>query len=165
MTIERKIANLFHLSDKNWMRHANPWSVWTRYTVLPLLALAFWSRVWIGWWCFVPVIITFLWLFLNPILFKAPVSNNSWATKAVLGERIYTHRDKTEIPTIHQTNIFKILNGITLFGFVYTIWAVYNYYPLELFYGIVITYLGKSWYLDRMVLLFEMMNPTSEFPS
>jgi hypothetical protein len=28
------------------MRHANPVSVWTRFAVLPLLALAVWSREW-----------------------------------------------------------------------------------------------------------------------
>ena len=48
MTVERKIASAFRLNDKNWMKHANPWSVWTRYSVLPLIVLAFWSRVWIG---------------------------------------------------------------------------------------------------------------------
>jgi len=45
MTLERKIAGLFKLTDENWMKHANPWSVWTRYSVLPLIVLAFWSRI------------------------------------------------------------------------------------------------------------------------
>lgn len=30
MTLERKIAGIFKLDDENWMRHANPVSVWTR---------------------------------------------------------------------------------------------------------------------------------------
>ena len=49
MTLERKVAKVFNLTDDNWMKHANPWSVWTRYSVLPLIVLAFWSRIWIGW--------------------------------------------------------------------------------------------------------------------
>ena len=56
MTLERKIAGLFKLTDENWMKHANPMSVWTRYSVLPIIVLAFWSRVWIGWWSVIPVI-------------------------------------------------------------------------------------------------------------
>jgi hypothetical protein len=27
----RKIANLFNLTDENWMKHTNPVSVWTGY--------------------------------------------------------------------------------------------------------------------------------------
>ena len=60
MTLERKIAKLFNLTDENWMKHSNPWSVWTRYSVLPIIVLAFWSRIWIGWWCLVPGIISIL---------------------------------------------------------------------------------------------------------
>jgi hypothetical protein len=46
MTLERKIAAAFQMGDEAWLRHANPWSGWTRFaTVLPLLSLAVWSRV------------------------------------------------------------------------------------------------------------------------
>ena len=47
---ENKVAKLFGLTGENWMRHANPWSVWTRFAVPPLLAISIWSRDWIGWW-------------------------------------------------------------------------------------------------------------------
>ena len=43
-TSERRVAGLFGLKGDSWMRHANPWSVWTRFAVLPLLILAVWSR-------------------------------------------------------------------------------------------------------------------------
>jgi hypothetical protein len=45
-TSERRVASLFGLKGDSWMRHANPVSVWTRFAVLPLLALAVWSREW-----------------------------------------------------------------------------------------------------------------------
>lgn len=32
-----RVARLFGLRGESWMRHANPWSVWTRFSVLPLL--------------------------------------------------------------------------------------------------------------------------------
>ena len=43
-----KIAKLFGLEGESWMRHANPASVWTRFSVVSILALAIWSRDWIG---------------------------------------------------------------------------------------------------------------------
>ena len=72
MTLERKIAGLFKLTNENWMKHANPWSVWTRYSVLPIIVLVFWSRVWIGWWYLIPVIISLAWMFLNPVCLVEP---------------------------------------------------------------------------------------------
>jgi hypothetical protein len=49
MTFERTIARLFRMDDATWLRHAHPWSVILRFTVLPLLILAFWNRLWLGW--------------------------------------------------------------------------------------------------------------------
>jgi len=48
MTVERKIASVFRLNEKNWMKYANPWSVWTRYSVW---LLPTWERAgtWTGW--------------------------------------------------------------------------------------------------------------------
>ncbi|NMB79453.1 MAG: hypothetical protein GYA23_10220, partial [Methanomicrobiales archaeon] len=54
MTLERKIAGAFALDDETWRRHANPWSVLLRNTVLPLLVLAFWSRLWLCWYALAP---------------------------------------------------------------------------------------------------------------
>ena len=82
MTLERKIANLFKLTDENWMRHANPWSVWTRYSVLPLIVIAFWSKVWIGWWFLIPVVVSLSWMLFNPVVFRKTRSTKSWASKA-----------------------------------------------------------------------------------
>ena len=47
MTLEEKIARSFSMSEDTWQRHSNPWSVWTRFTALPLIILAAWSRVWL----------------------------------------------------------------------------------------------------------------------
>ena len=41
-TSEQRIARLFGLTGDAWMRHANPISVWTRFSCLSLLALAIW---------------------------------------------------------------------------------------------------------------------------
>ena len=43
-----RISRLFGLEGDRRMRHTNPVSVWSRFSVLALLALAIWSRDWIG---------------------------------------------------------------------------------------------------------------------
>lgn len=139
------------------MKHANPWSVWTRYSVLPAIVIAFWSRVWIGWWCLIPGVVALLWVFLNPILFSKPISTRNWASKAVLGERVYLNRDKVDIPEIHKTPLYTILNIIAFIGMVIAIRAIIYYSIWEAVLGVVLVYMGKSWYLDRMVWLYEMM--------
>ena len=103
MTLERKVSKAFNLTSENWLKHANPWSVWTRYSVLPLIVLAFWSRLWIGWWCLIPGLISILWIFFNPVVFKAPRSTKNWTSKAVLGERVYLNRGTIAIPNNHNT--------------------------------------------------------------
>lgn len=162
MTLERKISKLFNLTDENWMKHANPWSVWTRYSVLPIIVFAFWSRIWMGWWCLVPGILSILWMFFNPIVFSKPKSTKNWASKAVLGERVYLNRDQVDIPDIHKKPIHKILNGISSVGMLIAIWATIYYSIWGAILGVALAYLGKSWFLDRMVWLYEDMKHTHE---
>ncbi|WP_339775214.1 DUF6653 family protein [uncultured Methylophaga sp.] len=162
MTLERKIAGLFKLDDDNWMRHANPISVWTRYSVLPVIVLAFWSREWIGWWCLLPGLVSLLWLFFNPILFKKPKSTKNWASKAVLGERVFLNRDIVPIPDNHNTLLHAILNGISFLGVLLSILATVYFSVWGAVLGVALAYLGKSWYLDRMVWLYEDMKEKNE---
>lgn len=157
MTLERTIARAFRLTDENWMKHANPWSVWTRYSVLPFIVLAFWSRAWIGWWCLLPGVMSILWMFGNPIFFSRPRSTKNWASKAVLGERVYLNRDTIPLPEMHNTPLYGILKLISFAGMVLAIWAVVVYSVWGAVLGVALAYLGKSWYLDRMVWLYETM--------
>lgn len=162
MTFDRRIANAFNLTDENWMKHANPISVWTRYSVLPIIVLALWSRIWIGWWCLIPVGLSVLWMFFNPVAFKKPKSTKNWASKAVLGERIYLNRDKVKIPDHHCVPLYKILNSISLAGLILTIWSIVHYEVWGAVLGVTMIYLGKSWFLDRMVWLYEDMKNENE---
>ncbi len=157
MTTERKIARIFNLTDENWMKHANPWSVWTRYSVLPVIVIAFWSRLWIGWWCLIPGVLSLLWMFFNPVFFPPPKSTRNWASKSVLGERVYLNRDRVPIPGHHRIPIHKILNTISSVGMLLAIWAIVYYSIWAAVLGVALAYLGKSWFLDRMVWLYEDM--------
>jgi len=162
MTIERRVANLFKLTDENWMKHANPWSVWTRYSVLPVIILAFWSRIWIGWWSAIPAVISLAWMFLNPIFFKKPRSTKNWASKSVLGERVWLNRDKIDVPDRHKF-LPKILNTVSSIGMLLSIWAIVTLSVWPAIMGVALAYIGKSWYLDRMVWLFEDMKDKPEY--
>ncbi len=80
-TKDRKVASLFGLEGDSWMKHANPASVWTRFSVLSILALAVWSRDWIGAWSLIPVALAIAWMFVNPLLFGPPKSTRNWASQ------------------------------------------------------------------------------------
>ena len=97
-----------------------------------------------------------------PIFFNKPKSTNNWASKSVLGERVFLNRDKVEIPKRHQT-IAKILNSISSIGMIFAIYGIVKLALWPAIFGIALAYLGKSWYLDRMVWLYEDMKDLPEY--
>ena len=156
MSPEKTIARIFGMTDDIWARHANPWSVWTRYTTLPLLAVSVWSRAWIGWWAAVPVILSILWVYLNPRVFSKSETTNNWASKSVLGERVWLNRKTIPVPSRHYRMIYLAV-AVSAIGAVV---SVYGLIALELWptiAGILIVIIGKTWFLDLMVKLYEEM--------
>lgn len=77
------------MNDETWERHANPLSVYSRFSCLPLIVAAIWSRVWLGWWALAPLALAIGWTFINPRLFPAPIDKATGAAKAVMGERFF----------------------------------------------------------------------------
>jgi hypothetical protein len=142
------------MDDDTWARHANPWSVWSRTTVLPALILAAWSRVWLGWWALVPGVVGLLWTWLNPRLFGRPESMDNWASKAVLGERVWMNRDEEPVPAHHRWAP-NILNVISAAGTLFVVWGVVQLAVWPTLFGAALVYAGKLWFLDRMVWLYE----------
>ena len=156
-TTEQRIARLFGLTGDKWMRHANALSVWTRFSVLPLIALAIWSRDWIGWYCLIPVALALTWMIVNPLLFPEPRSTRNWASKAVFGERIYADRNAVELPAQFRSPALNVANAVSGVGIAVLAQGLIVFAPLPALAGLLITTVGKVWYLDRMVLLFEDM--------
>jgi len=156
MTLDRKIANLFQMDDATWARHANPWSVFTRATVLPLLIIAVWSRVWLGAGSLLLIAAVIFWNWLNPRLFPQPRSTRNWASKSVLGERIWINRDQVAIPEHHRV-LPNVLNAIALTGFLFVVWGLVALAVWPTLLGSSLTYAGKFWFLDRMVWLYSDM--------
>ncbi len=156
MSLEKQIAQLFNLKGDNWLKHANPISVWTRFFTLPFLVLAIWSRVWIGWYCLIFVTILIIWLIFNPTLFKKPKKFNNWASKSVLGERYWSERKKNEVPQHHYIPVLILTILQTISGVI----LIIGLWKLEInltIIGTIMVYLTKMWFLDRMVWVYEDM--------
>lgn len=158
MTLEQKIARLLKMDEKARRRHTNPWSVYSRISVTPLLGLAFWSRVWLGWWSLAPIIVALSWLWFNPRIFPEPVSTNNWASKVVLGEWVWMNRKKAPVPERHR-HLPNILSAVEGIGAIFFIWglAVLDVWPVA--FGGAVIIISKLWFADRMVWLYEDTKP------
>jgi hypothetical protein len=156
VTIERKIAAAMFMDDETWLRHANPWSVAMRNTVLPLIIVAIWSRVWLGRWSLIPIGVAVLWSWLNPRVFGRPRSTGNWASFGVYGERVWLNRDRIPVPRHHRT-VPHILNGVTAIGTIFTVYGVIELSLWPTAFGAALIYCGKLWFLDRMAWLYRDM--------
>lgn len=152
----RAMARAFAMDEQTWARHANPWSVWTRNTALPLLILSLWSRMWWGWWSLLALALALLWTWLNPRIFPVPSTTRHWASKAVLGERVWLNRDQVPIPR-HHGRAARLLSVVTALGVPFVVWGVYHLEIWPTLFGSLLIYAGKLWLLDRMVWLYEDM--------
>lgn len=161
MNIEKAAAHYFQMSDDVWAKHSNPWSVWTRYPCLPLLSLAVWSRVWIGWMSAVAVLLVVVWIWLNPRFFGKPKTTKHWASKAVLGERAYIKHSKCDVPE-HHIRAIRNLNIITFAGFFAVLYGLITLDAVFTTVGVLVTILGKTWFLDRMVWLYQDLSVANE---
>jgi hypothetical protein len=152
------VTKLFGLEGDRWLRHANPVSVWTRFAVLPLLALAIWSREWIGWWSLAAVALVLVFMMVNPLLFPRPRSTRNWASKGVFGERIWNDGDKARIPAqFRDTRVLSVTYAIQAVGLAVMVYGLVELDLLAVVSGLVITQTAKAWFIDRMVLLYEDM--------
>jgi hypothetical protein len=157
VTSEQRVAKLFGLEGENWDRHANPVSVWTRFAVLPLLAVSIWSRDWIGWWCVVPIVGSVVFMMVKPLLFPKPRSTRNWASRGVFGERVWSERNTIPAPpqftaaALSATYVFQTLGAVVL------TYGLVRLDVVDTVAGILILQTAKAWYIDRQVLLFEDM--------
>lgn len=150
------MAALFRPDEEGWERHANPWSVWTRVATWPVLMFVLWSFHWFGWWSLLPLAVVAGWLALNPHAFPPPASTKSWASRAVLGERVYLLREIHPIPLEHvnAATLLSIGSGV---GVLFMGAGLLTQEPATFLVGGVVVLLCKLWFIDRMVWLYEDM--------
>lgn len=161
MDVGESSEKLMGMSDDVWQRHANPLSGWSRVSILPLLALAIWSRVWLGWWAMLPIFAMLIWTWLNPRIFPVPSSTDNWMSKGVLGERVWLKRKTVPIPSHHarMATTLNVLAGVGLIPFIIglvqlNVWATVA--------GTSVMMIAKLWFLDRMIWLFDDMKDANE---
>ncbi|MEM7718123.1 MAG: DUF6653 family protein [Pseudomonadota bacterium] len=156
MDIFKLAERIMRMDDDIWMRHANPWSVWTRFTCLPLIILAVWSRVWLGWWALVPLAAALAWTWANPRIFPAPARTDSWAAMGTYGERVFLNRKLRPVPPHHlrAANILSALSGLGLIPLVRGVWDLDITMTML---GTMTVVLPKVWFVDRMVWLYQDM--------
>jgi hypothetical protein len=152
--IFRASEKIMAMDDATWERHANPLSVWSRLSCLPLITVAIWSRVWLGWFSLIPLALALIWTWVNPRLFPAPRTLTSWASRGVMGERIFLDRAHRAIAHHHliMANILTIAMALFALVLIYGIWSLNVWATLT---GLTGTIGGKIWFVDRMVWLYD----------
>jgi polyferredoxin len=156
MGLINQLERLMAMDDAAWARHANPWSGWTRLPILPLLALSIWARMWIGWWCLLPVALLIAWTFWNPRAFPPPSSTESWMSRVTFGERIWLNAHKVPIPTQHAV-VARRLSAVALAGLVPLTWGLWVFEIWAVLLGLALSMGPKLWQMDRMVWLHQDM--------
>lgn len=152
--IGRAIERAMGMDDAAWERHANPWSGWTRVAISPMLGLALWSRVWIGWWSLIPIATIVAWIWINPRIFPRPNSLDNWMSRGVLGERIWL-ADEPGTVANHHHRVIRVLTTLASLGAVVFIAGLVWLNPAATLSGLAITMLGKLWFIDRMVWVWR----------
>ncbi|MEL6582687.1 MAG: DUF6653 family protein [Pseudomonadota bacterium] len=153
MAVLTRVAEFFGLDDEGWERHANPWSVYTRFAIFPALTLVLlqWG-VW-GWWTVLPVAALLIFTKINPRLFPAVQRNSGWCWAAVMGEKVWLSAD-ARIPQIrlHWAGVLSIAQvfpvAIWLIGLIF-LW------PWVAIVGMLGTLATKLLFLDQMVKLYR----------
>ena len=165
MDILKYAEKSMSMSDEVWERHANPWSVYSRFTTLPLISFSFWSREWIGVYSIAVIALAFFWVWLNPRLFSVPNKTDNWASMGTFGERIYLNRKNLSIPKRHivTCRTLQVLSVMGLPLFVYGLYTL-NFWILVL--GNLWLIVFKAWFVDRMVWLYlDMKNSNDIYAS
>ncbi|WP_300039205.1 DUF6653 family protein [uncultured Roseobacter sp.] len=156
MDIFKASEKIMKMDDAAWARHANPWSVWSRFSCLPLIVAAIWCRIWIGWWALVPLGLALIWTWINPRLFAPPAALDSWASRGVMGERFFLNRHEVPVPE-HHLRAAWWLTAVSAAGLIVLIAGLWIQDGMLTLFGLVVSIGGKMWFVDRMVWIYEDM--------
>ena len=147
------VARLFRMTDEAWRRHANPWSVYTRFAAIPAMIAAIWSCVWIGWWALVPVALVVAWLLLNPHVFPPVTASRSWAAKGIYGEKLWLQR-RHDLPAGYRRVLrWLIVPGVA--GFALLAWGLAQLLVWPTLSGATLIVVAQLWRIDRLGHLYD----------
>ena len=150
------VARLHRMDAATWERHASPWSVWTRVPILPLGVAVLYFRQELGGWIWAALGALVLWAWFNPRAFPPPRATTSWASRAVLGERVWLNRAVVPLPA-HAGRFVPAAIGLGVSGLPLLAWGLWRLDPAATLLGLALSLAGKFWFLDRMVRLYGRM--------
>jgi hypothetical protein len=153
VTALARFAKSVGMTDEAWQRHANPWSVYTRFVAIPAGLLAIWSRTWFGWWALVPVGLVIVWLWLNPHVFPAVREPRSWAAKGIYGERLWVNEPESVSPDCRSVLRWLIIPGVA--SLLLLVWGLVQLDPWPTIFGATLITLTQLWRIDRLGLFYE----------
>jgi hypothetical protein len=148
-----QIARSLGMTDEAWRRHANPWSVYTRFAAIPAMIVAIWSRVWIGWWAVIPIAGVMIWLWLNPQVFPAVTEPRSWAAKGIYGEELWLNERSSVPPGCRAALRWLIIPALA--GTVLLVWGLAGLQLWPTIVGATLITLTQLWRIDRLGRFYE----------
>jgi len=152
------VASTFKMTDDSWKRHANPWSVWTRFAAIPLMLLAIWSRTWIGWWSPAPIAAVVVWLWLNPRAFAPVEEPRTWAARGIYGEKLWL-ADRSLVDAEHKA-VLRLLGVNGAAALALLVWGLVALEVWPTVFGAVLLILGQLWRIDRLVRFWDEQHPS-----
>ncbi|WP_439027938.1 DUF6653 family protein [Haloarchaeobius sp. DT45] len=126
-----------------WAGHANPWSVWTFVATYPLLVLAIYRRE----QRLLAAILVFV--AVNPLLSPEPDDDSAWATRVVLGERVWL--DDGLLSSVSNLLFVVATAPVQL----YTLRAAVKRQPVRALVGTGLSMVLMFVFFGRMARLYE----------
>jgi hypothetical protein len=154
-----KYTRMAGMSEQAWTRHANPWSVWTRFAAIPLVILSIWSRTWIGWWALAPLALVILWLWWNPRAFSPIDKPTAWSSKGIYGERLWV-RDRSCMP-VGFTVVQRFWIVGTVAGAALLVWGLVTLEVWPTVFGATLVVYGQLWRIDRLGIVYDQVTSGS----
>jgi hypothetical protein len=142
------------MSERTWLRHANPWSGFTRIITYPFVFIPIWYFQEFledpvnNWYPALGIILVVLWFWLNPRIFPKPKNYDHWLSMGVLGEKVWTSSRRYKDSNL----LLSFLMSPFFFIAIYT--AYMKMFWATMFFA-VCAFILKLWFIDRMVFYYE----------
>jgi hypothetical protein len=153
MNFARLFRRCSFMTDDAWRRHANPWSVYTRFAAIPVFILAIWSRDWVGAWSLVPTAATIMWLIVNPFVFPRVDEPRHWVSKGIFGERVWLC-EYHKVPRAFRGPL-RWAMALGIFGTVLLIWGLMRLDLWPTLVGAALLTLAQLWRISLFARVYE----------